>query len=249
MVVEFNIIDDIILRSSDRISIFGRTGSGKTFFAKNWLLTHYTHYIFWDVKLLNNDIEHDVVVTTPSELKQAITEYSKILYQPKNPTKKDFNEICKIVFDTKNTVLYIDEAASITSVNHLEYYHKIILTQGRAFNIGMINLAQRPREIHNTLISESEHLFIFSLNLETDIVKIKQSIGDAADDIRFLPEHHMLYYNIPRNRAFIFKPVNSFDPINREVKSLELYQPSLIEYMSIVERHRSRLKFNEETEE
>jgi DNA helicase HerA-like ATPase len=249
MVTEFKVIDDLIISSNDRISIFGRTGSGKTFFVKNWLLPHYTNYIFWDVKHENRDIEHEVILNTPAELKDGITQYQKILYQPTNiKLDKDFDAICEIIFKNKNTALYVDEASKISIPNRINPWHNTIITQGRTYNVGIINASQRPRIIHNTLISESEHLFIFSLNLETDIIKIKQSIGDASDDIRFLPEHYVLYYNIRYNRAYIFKQVEMFDLIKREIKPLELYRPSLLEYMSIVERHRSRLKFYSEEE-
>lgn len=238
MVVEFKVVDDLTIKSNERISIFGRTGSGKTFFAKNWLLPHMTHYIFHDIKHENNDIEHDIIINTPKELKKAITEYRKILYQPKSPTDKDFNNLCEIIFNNKNTTLYVDEASIMSSPTKILYWHNVILTQGRTYNVGIINTSQRPRIIHNTLISESEHLFIFSLNLDTDIFKIRQQIGDAADDIRFLPEHHVLYHNIKFNRSYIFKPVPLLDREKKEISELQVYHPNLEEYINIVERHR-----------
>jgi hypothetical protein len=240
MTVEFNITKDLIIRTSDRISIFGRTGSGKTFFVKNWLLPHYTHYVFWDVKHENIDIEYEVIVNTPAQLKNALTVYRKILYQPSTSTHDDFNKICEIIFNNKNTVLYVDEASKISTPMKIAYWHNVILTQGRTYNVGIINSAQRPRFIHNSIIAESEHLFIFSLNLETDIIKIKQQIGDAGDDIRILPEHHVLYNNVKYNKSYIFKPANLFDPVKKEIKPLEIYRPKLEEYMAVISHHRER---------
>ncbi|MCX9012904.1 MAG: hypothetical protein OIN66_17520 [Candidatus Methanoperedens sp.] len=40
--------------------------------------------------------------------------------------------------------------------------------------MGILNLTQRPRRCHNTVISEAEHFFIFRLQLETDIARIKE---------------------------------------------------------------------------
>ncbi len=234
----FNIVDNIFIETNDRISIFGRTGSGKTYFSKNWLLPHYTHYVFWDIKHQNLDVEHDIVVGTPKELKNALIMHSKILYQPKNPTDKDFNEICEVIFNNRNTSLYVDEAAIISTPSKILQWHNMIMTQGRTYGVGIINTSQRPRIVHNTLISESEHLFIFALSLDTDIFKIKQQMGDAAEDIRFLPEYHILYHNVKFNRSFIFKPVKLYDPTLEEIPKLELYHPSIEEYIKIVERHR-----------
>jgi hypothetical protein len=49
------------------------------------------------------------------------------------------------------------------SVNKIERYHKMILTQGSGKGIGMINVSQRPSDIHNTILSESTQFFIFKL--------------------------------------------------------------------------------------
>jgi len=245
MTVEFNITKDLVIRTNDRISIFGRTGSGKTFFAKNWLLPQYTHYVFWDIKHENMDIEHEILVTNPKELKKALDEYRKILYQPLSKhTFSDFDDVCEIIFNHRDTVLYVDEASKISTPNQIQPWHNVIMTQGRTYNVGIINTSQRPRIIHNTLISESEHLFMFSLNLDTDIIKIKQQVGDAGDDIRILPEYYVLYNNVKNNKSFIFKPTKLFDSIERVIEPLQIYRPSLDEYQMMVERHRSRPSLN-----
>lgn len=242
MVSEFNVIYDIVIKTNDRVSIFGKTGAGKSYFSKNWLLPNYTHYVFWDVQHQHTSVIHDVIVHTPKELEKNISEHRRILYQPKSPSASDFDAVCKIVFESTNTTLYVDEAASVSTPTKILYWHKIIMQQGRSYNTGIINTSQRPRDIHNTLISESEHLFIFTLNLETDIMKLRQQIGDAADEIRALPPYHFLYHNITRNKSFVFKPVRSFDPVTKEIHKLEIYRPTLKEYLGLAIPIRLRIK-------
>ncbi len=237
MVDEFTVIDNLKIRSNDRISIFGRTGSGKTFFSKQWLLPHYTRYVFWDIKKENSDMPHDIIITNPKELKSNIEKYNKIIYQPTKPTDSDFNDICEIIFNSKNNALYVDEAALISTPSKILYYHKVIITQGRSYDVGIINVSQRPRDIHNTLISESEHLFVFALSLETDVIKLRQQMGNAADEIYTLPEYHFLYHNVKTNKSFIFKPIKTL-PERKEgeeisIPKLELYRPSLEEYVML----------------
>ncbi|MDD3474304.1 MAG: hypothetical protein PHP08_00190 [Candidatus Dojkabacteria bacterium] len=239
MVTDFTIIDNLRIRTNDRVAIFGRTGSGKTHLAKNWLLPHYDKYVFWDIKHENTDVEHDIVINTPRELKKNITKYNKILYQPDDLTDRDFNSICEIIFDSKDNSLYVDEAALITTPSKIQYWHKVIATQGRSYNVGIINVSQRPRDIHNTLISESEHLLIFSLSLETDIIKIRQQVGTAADEIYYLPKYHFLYHNVETNKSYIFKPIKSLTTeqlTEKKIPKLELYRPDLEEYVMLTTR-------------
>lgn len=234
---EFHLTDDIVIKINDRISIFGRTGTGKTFFVKHWLLYHYEKYVFWDVKHENRDVRHDILVNTPKELKEVIGKYDKILYQPSVATEKDFDEVCEIVFNNRNRLIYVDEASIISSATKIEDWHNMIMTQGRTYGVGIINASQRPRIIHNTLISESEHLFIFHLNLETDIYKIRQQTGDAADEIKYLPEHYFMYYSVRFNKSYLFKPVKipEMDENGniKEIPKLERYQPTLNNYIKI----------------
>ncbi len=239
MVNEFVIVDNLRILSSDRIFISGRTGTGKTHLVKYYLLPHYNKYVFYDVKRENSDVIHDVIITTPKELKNNINKYDKVLYQPKNLTDKDFNDVCEIVFNARDNTLYMDEAALVSSPTKILYWHRILVTQGRSYGVGSINTTQRPRDVNNTLISEAEHLFVFSLNLETDIVKIKQMTGTAADEVYFLPEHHFLYYNVRTNKSIIIKPIRKYTTDEKTgqiiIQKLEIYKPSLEEYLSIVQ--------------
>ncbi len=231
---EFNIIKDINIRTNDRVLIIGRTGSGKTFFVKNWLLPHYDKYVFWDVKHENKDARQDITLNTPKELEQNIKSYNKILYQPTHSAEEDFDDVCEIIFHNGDFTLYVDEASIISTATKITYWHNMIMTQGRSYNVGIINATQRPRIIHNTMISEAEHIFSFNLNLETDIYKIKQQTGDSADEIRYLPEHYFLYYSIRFNKTFLFKPVKPITKDTKEVPKLEPYRPHLKDYLRII---------------
>lgn len=233
MINEFEIIQGIKIKTNDRILVVGKTGTGKTHLVKKWMLSHYDSYVFHDVKHENNDVEHDIISKTPKELEKSITENKKILYQPITPEEDDFNEICRIIFEHKNTTLYVDEASRVTTPSRITYWHNVILTQGRSYNVGIINASQRPRAIHNTLISESEHLFIFFLNLDTDISKMRQLLGDGADDIKYLTEQYFIYHSVRANKSFMFKPIISKEG---ESPKLEQYIPNLDDY--IIKRDR-----------
>lgn len=186
-----------------------------TVLSKEWLLPHYPKVLFYDIKRENDDFKHDIKIGTPEELEKKINLYDVILYQPEPSEEEkdlteDFNQVCRIVFQNKNRVIYVDEAMAVTSPSKIPYWYKIAMTQGRSYNVGVINATQRPKNIHNTLISEAEHFFIFSLNLQGDIDKLEEMIGeDAASEIRNLPEYHFIYYSARSHKAFLMTPIGS----------------------------------------
>lgn len=231
-VKKFPVIDDIYIKTSDRIAIFGISGGGKSVFAKNWLLPHYDRYLFWDIKVENDDVVHDIVIRNPEKLEQLIDKYDRILYQPDNAEPEDFDEVCKIVFQHRNNAIYVDEATRITTPNKIGYWYNTIITQGRSYNVGNITVSQRPNNIHNTIISESLHFFIFKLNLPRDIDKLRDMIGSVVDNIRLLPEFHFIYYSVKDNKAMIFQPVG--DIVEGKASELKLWQPTLKEYLKLV---------------
>lgn len=213
--IEFRIVENIYAKTSDRIMVVGKSGVGKTKMSKDWLLPHYPRILFYDIKRENDDFEHDIIIGTPEELEKKINLYDIILYQPEPSEEEkdltdDFNQVCRIVFQNKNRALYVDEAMAVTSPSKIPYWFKIVITQGRSYNVGEISATQRPKNIHNTLISEAEHLFIFSLNLQGDIDKLEEMIGeDAASEIRNLPEFHFIYYSVRAHKAFLMPPIGS----------------------------------------
>ncbi len=198
-------------------------------------MPNYKRFIFWDIKRENDNIENDIIIHDPAVLKHEITKNNRILYQPDNPEPEDFNDVCEVVFHSglQNTI-YVDEAAYVSKTNTIEYWHKIIMTQGRAKGIGIINVSQRPHDIHNTLISEAEHMIVFKLTLQTDLNKIESTIGtDAAEEVKVLPYHYFLYYNERDNILRLFKPIYQ---TKGETPKLEQFKPTLKEYLALIER-------------
>jgi hypothetical protein len=206
---KFEVIPDIYIKTSDRIFIAGKSGSGKSILAKDWLIPgHYSRYVFHDVKKESEDLEHDIINKNPKELESSIKQYQKILYQPIDLDPKDFNNVCKTVYQNKNNMLAVDEVSRYATPSKIEYWHNVLISQGRSYNVGNINIAQRPRFVHNSVMSEAEHYFIFSLNLDTDIKKLETFMGkQAGNEIRALPEFHFLYYNVREHGYMIFNPI------------------------------------------
>ncbi len=176
--------------------MLGKTGSGKTTVAKKMLYPMYTRRVYWDIKHMNSDLlTSSSLATTPEELAASIKKGRvSILYQARNIQPYDFNRVCELLYNTGNFTLFVDEAFKVCSPSWIEPWHEQIMTLGRERGVGIVNLTQRPRRCHNTVISEAEHFFIFRLQLEDDIAKLKNILPKKYIRIvPTLPYHHCIY--------------------------------------------------------
>lgn len=186
------------IKSNDRIFVAGKTGVGKTVFVKRILYPQYPHRVFWDTKLEASDLLiSSALARTPDELKTLIKHGKvSILYQPRNTSSDDFNNVCRIIYEQGNFTLIVDEVTAISSPSWIEPWHKDILMRGRSKGVGIINITQRPRACHNTILSEAEHAFIFRLKLDTDIEKMKNIFSkEWRDMLPTLPYYSCIYSN------------------------------------------------------
>lgn len=199
------------IRSDTRIFICGKTGSGKTFFVKNKLWPRFKKKIFHDPKIENADLlDTHSLATNPHELLKLLQMgKSSILYQPADLCKSDFNTVCEITYKWGNIVLLEDEASFYSDSHSIEKWHKEILVRGRTRNVGMVNLTQRPKEISNFLISESDHQFVFKLTLDTDIAKLKSMIPRKYHQLMYELKPYYFIHNDTNGNAFAQKPIKS----------------------------------------
>ena len=201
----------ITIRERDRIIVIGKTGTGKTYLVKKMLLPNFgsQSYVIWDPKrhfdpagkqLLNGDLE---------ELKKG--KARPYLYRPsavkRENFKEEFNDLCRVIYQRKNSVLIVDELSRVNSPGYITPYHDVIMREGRERNVGIVNLCQRPRQTHNTLLSEAEHFFIFWVRLSTDQKKIKQNLDITPEMLSDLNQHEFYYLNRDLNEPIKHQPI------------------------------------------
>lgn len=176
----------------------GKTGSGKSFLMLR-LVSQLESVIIIDTKR-EIRIPNFLVTNNPKLALNA----NRIIYRPgANVSEKALDEFLGKVWrkygskSKRNMVLYIDEAAHVTSAAKIGPNLKLLLQAGRSVGIGVWWAGQQAVSIHNTLISQSEKIFIFKLPVESDRQKLAGVIGGVADLAGSLENYEFISYGIP----------------------------------------------------
>lgn len=189
---------------TQRLTVIGKTGSGKTQFA-SWILSERSFdkkpWIVFDFKrdALLNDIPatHHIGVEEKPPKKPGL-----YLVHP-NPGDEDHVEkLMWSIWERENTGVYIDEGYMI------DYYSKpfqALLTQGRSKRIPIIMLTQRPVAVTRFAFSEADYISLFSLTDARDQKIVKQFMPMPIDEQ--LPPFHSYWWDNARNYKAVLQPV------------------------------------------
>lgn len=185
----------MIFHSNQVIFICGRRRSGKSYLAVNLFFRRLQRVILHDRKHEHNHLKATYCHTPDDILSAWNQHHDKIVYQPYDPSIEDFNEVCRYIFYHGNCTLIVDEAASYSQPMMIPHWYAELIRLGTIRGIGVISLSQRPRALHNTIISEADFIFAFQLQLETDRHKVAETVGPEAEKLNMIPRHHFLLYN------------------------------------------------------
>ena len=177
--------------SNQHVSVFGQTGSGKSYLTERYL-AGFDFVVMLDSKLemldrqmKGQELWRGVVPKTItlverlSELPDVKT--PKIIYSPALDEMNEdyYNEFFRWCYMRQNCIVWVDEAMQISpNAQRIPEYYKAILTRGRSRNTAVWSLSQRPSGLHNIIFSQSTHIFTFNLNLPADRDKLAKSTGD-----------------------------------------------------------------------
>lgn len=189
---------------SQRISILGKTGSGKSVGA----MFHLSHRRFDLMPWVIYNYKRDETVDAIPYIKELPVDQLPMrpgvyVVHPRPDTDDEAVEMqMRAIWTRGNTGLYIDEGYMIPR-NSQGY--SWCLTQGRSKRIPMINLSQRPVWMNRFTFSESDFFQVFQLQHRKDRQLVEEYIPADLDST--LPEFHSWYYDTGRNRLTVFRPV------------------------------------------
>jgi DNA helicase HerA-like ATPase len=185
-----------VIAPDERVAIVGRTGSGKTTLAAR-LVGGYSSLVALDPKhrlaLAGADGAPLPIIAAADFARWWPHRGRRFVVRP-DPDGEAWGAVDALirrVLRYGSTALYVDEALDYAEPGRIVPAYRRAIVTGREAHVPVISCAQRPRSVHNVVLSEAEHLFVFDLALDTDRAKVA-AIGGA--DLRRPPGAAFSYW-------------------------------------------------------
>jgi hypothetical protein len=210
----------------DRLSIVGRTGTGKTQ-AALWFLaqSNYTRQPWVVLDYKGDPLIADMPMTSlevgqPPPRKPG-------LYRLR-PTLRDQSAVEWLlwkIWERGNTGLFSDEGYMLGTDNDA---FRAILTQGRSKSIPAITLSQRPVYMDRFAFSEANYYLIFGLNDRRDLKVVREFLHRDIDLDERLPQYSAWYHHVDSDRWTLLGPVPDLDTIRESFRDNLRIKPRLL---------------------
>lgn len=195
---------------TQRVTVIGKTGSGKTQGA-TWLLSQRNFekmpWVVFDYKrdvLLNSlpGAQHIGIADKPPR------KPGLYLVHPNPGQDEQVEAFLWKLWEKGHTGLYIDETYMLDKRSAA---FQAILTQGRSKHVPVIAATQRPVEVSRFLLSEADYIQLYQLTDTRDIKTVKQFMPLPIE--KPLPQFHSYWYDNGSNFRAHLKPVPSAEDI------------------------------------
>jgi hypothetical protein len=129
----------------------------------------------------------------------------KIIYAPDYEEQEFayYDSFFKWVYERQNTTLWIDELMSVCENPHrIPRMLKAIYTRGRSRRTSVWSCSQRASEIPNIILANTQVFFIFTLNMESDRIKLVK-MTDQKDFMIKPQKYYFWFYKIGNNNPVL----------------------------------------------
>lgn len=191
---------------TQRLTIIGRTGSGKTqvglwhlsqrsITSKPWIIVDFKR----DRKIAEIPYLKEVDFRNPPPREPGLYVIRPV---PEND-EEDVDKFLYYIWQYGNTGLFVDEGTMIGKLRSF----RAILTQGREKEIPLITLSQRPFDLTTYIWSESEFFQILALQFRRDFQRIAEFSSVTEEQVRQLKPYWSLWYEVGTDQTRLFRPV------------------------------------------
>lgn len=194
--------------NTQRATIVGRTGSGKTQFGIFTLTkAPFDHQPYVMVDYKGDDLIGSIERAIEIRLGDVPKHPGLYVVRPLPNQEAEVDAWLWKVWHRERVGLYIDEGYMLPPGDAI----RTILVTGRSRQIPVTILSQRPSFLPRHVFTEANFHAVFHLNDRRDVVKVKEFFHSDIDLHERLPEYHSRYYDVDRDTAFTLAPVPSRD--------------------------------------
>lgn len=205
-----------------RVTIVGRTGSGKTVFGA-WLLSvapfHRIPYVVVDYK--GDELLNSIERIQEIDLGEVPRKAGLYIVRPRIDEGEAMETWLWKVWERERIGLYFDEAYMLPNSGYTQKRGALaaIMTQGRSKRIPAISLVQRPSQINLFTFSEADYYAVFHLNRWDDKKTVEKFAEQlSAKTISGLQKYHSRWYDVGEDRSFLMRPAPSPDDIAERIE-------------------------------
>lgn len=195
---------------TQRITIIGKTGSGKTQGAA-WLLSgrSYTTKPWMILDFKYDDLLGEIEGAQQHSLGSKLPKKPGLYITHPTPADEEkTEELLWNIWQRENMGLFVDEGYMIPARSPA---FQAILTQGRSKRIPVIMLTQRPAWVTRFAFSEADYIQLFQLTDTRDEKTVRQFMPLPIE--RPIPQYHSWWWDNARNYKALLKPVPDRDII------------------------------------
>ncbi len=207
------------IRPNDRIFVTGMTGSGKSILA-HMLYRQVPVYLPQGDDDPNPRFTRICIDVTDSIIDDSLTFYDPMVipwqesdslrFVPDIDTmESDLDLLYQQIMIMGSCWVWNDEVNEVSSAHKTIPGLRKALLQGRKFLVGQCLVTPRPVDISKSILTQSEHHFIFNLIDEGDRRRIASNVGLILDEfdqlMSGLGDHGYLWYSV-RDRAIFPMP-------------------------------------------
>jgi hypothetical protein len=168
--------------TDERLGALGMTGYGKSFLVLRWVAQL--------ERCIVVDTKHEIRIPGYTIIKKEDAVFSrfgspnKVIYRPRRSRLPDsfFGRVWGRFGSPRKpkAVVYIDEAANVTTEHRIGDELKNCVQAGRSVGLGVWWSAQNSTRVNNTLLSLTDKLAIFRMNVESDRKKLGGVVGQKT---------------------------------------------------------------------
>lgn len=204
---------EYVIGPTDRILVVGRTGSGKSTLARAMFYTG-ARLVVIDPKH-EEDVPGAQVVYSPGDFRRVYPQRSRrVVFRPdpEDARHGDVDEVLRRVLAYGNARVLLHETVDYATTTWILPALRRVVKVGRSLGVGAVMLAQRPVGLHNDVVAESEHAFVFDLAMPGDRDKLA-AIGCPDLTQRVGRPYAFLYYGpTTGGRAVACDPIPITNP-------------------------------------